>query len=88
MAFLQTLQLEHLPPNHDIHIALYRNVQNAPFLQQQLLDGNTNFEYALIDGSVVRPPFPTIIAPKFHFSAYEQHVIWGYIGMSLMKRLR
>lgn len=56
MAFLQTVQLEHLPPAYDVHIALYRHVQNAPFLQQQLFDGNTDFEYALIDASVVRPP--------------------------------
>ncbi|CZR55439.1 related to protein cgi-121 [Phialocephala subalpina] len=53
MALLQTAQLEHLPPSHSIHIALYRNIQNAAFLQQQLLDGNTDFEYALIDASVL-----------------------------------
>lgn len=53
MALLQTVQLEHLPPSHSIHIALYRNIQNAAFLQQQLLDGNTDFEYALIDASVI-----------------------------------
>lgn len=63
MAFLQTVQLEHLPPNHDVHIALYRNLQNAAFLQQQLLDGNTEFEYALIDAGVVGPPIPQ--TPEF-----------------------
>jgi EKC/KEOPS complex subunit CGI121/TPRKB len=57
MALLQTVQLEHLPPSHSIHIALYRHIQNAAFLQQQLLGGNTDFEYALIDASVVGPPF-------------------------------
>jgi hypothetical protein len=54
MSLLQTVQLEHLPPTHAIHIALYRNVTNAAFLQQQLLAGNTDFEYALIDAGVVR----------------------------------
>lgn len=53
MSHLQTIHLEHLPPNYDLHIALYRNVTNAAFLHQQLLAGNTNFEYALIDASVV-----------------------------------
>jgi EKC/KEOPS complex subunit CGI121/TPRKB len=53
MALLQTIHLEHLPPSHAIHIALYRDVKNATFLQQQLLTGNTNFEYALIDAGVV-----------------------------------
>jgi EKC/KEOPS complex subunit CGI121/TPRKB len=56
MSLLQTVQLEHLPPTHAIHIALYRNVTNAAFLQQQLLAGNTDFEYALIDAGVVRVP--------------------------------
>jgi EKC/KEOPS complex subunit CGI121/TPRKB len=59
MSLLQTVQLEHLPPTHAIHIALYRNVTNAAFLQQQLLAGNTDFEYALIDAGVVRVPFLT-----------------------------
>ncbi|PMD61489.1 CGI-121-domain-containing protein [Hyaloscypha bicolor E] len=53
MALLQTVRLEHLPYSHEIHIALYRDITNASFLQQQLLDGNTNFEYALIDAGVV-----------------------------------
>ncbi|KAK0104417.1 hypothetical protein ONS95_004710 [Cadophora gregata] len=49
----QTVHLEHLPPNYDLHIALYRNVTNAAFLHSQLLAGNTDFEYALIDASVI-----------------------------------
>lgn len=66
MALLQTVQLEHLPATHQIHIALYRNVKNSAFLHQQLLAGNSDFEYALIDASVVsssrRILFP---APSF-----------------------
>ena len=58
MSHLQTIHLEHLPPNYDLHIALYRNVTNAAFLHQQLLAGNTDFEYALIDASVVCLPHP------------------------------
>jgi EKC/KEOPS complex subunit TPRKB/CGI121 len=53
MALLQTVHLEHLPSSHAIHIALYRDIKNATFLQQQLLAGNTDFEYALIDAGVV-----------------------------------
>ncbi|KAI9648202.1 hypothetical protein NHQ30_002834 [Ciborinia camelliae] len=53
MTLLQTIPLEHLPETHTLHIALYRNIRNASFLHQQLLIGNTDFEYALIDASVV-----------------------------------
>ncbi|KAH6669575.1 kinase binding protein CGI-121-domain-containing protein, partial [Halenospora varia] len=49
----ETIHLEHLPASHTIHLALYRNIKNASFLQQQLLAGNTSFEYALIDASVI-----------------------------------
>jgi EKC/KEOPS complex subunit CGI121/TPRKB len=62
MALLQTVRLEHLPHSHEIHIALFRDITNASFLQQQLLDGNTDFEYALIDAGVVS------IAATFAFS--------------------
>jgi len=51
---LQSLNLEHLPQGYTLHIALFHNVANAAFLHQQLLSGNTLFEYALIDASVVR----------------------------------
>lgn len=52
-AALETVNLPHLPENLFIHVALYRNVQNAPYLRQQLLTGNAAFEYALIDASMV-----------------------------------
>ena len=53
MTLLQTIHLEHLPESHTIHIALYRSIKNATYLQQQLLAGNTDFEYAFIDAGVV-----------------------------------
>ena len=53
MALLETIQLEHLPPSCSISLALYENVTNSAFLHEQLLAGNTAFEYALIDASVV-----------------------------------
>lgn len=56
MASLQTLTLAHLPPDLAVHVALYTDLQNAPFLRDQLLQGNPAFEYALIDASVVRKP--------------------------------
>ena len=54
MAALETLGLEHLPVPHRVHLALFRDVQNAVFLHEQLLARNTDFEYALIDASIVR----------------------------------
>lgn len=53
MAQLETISLPHLPSTLPVHVALYRNVQNAAFLRQQLLAGNSEFEYALIDASMV-----------------------------------
>lgn len=50
---LETIHLSHLPPSLPIHVALYREVDNASFLKQQLIAGNTDFEYALIDASMV-----------------------------------
>lgn len=51
---LETLTLEHLPETHHVHLALFRNVQNASFLHEQLLARNSDFEYAFIDASTVR----------------------------------
>ncbi|GIJ99237.1 5'-flap endonuclease [Aspergillus viridinutans] len=50
---LETIHLPHLPSALPIHIALYRDVKNSPFLRQQLLSGNGDFEYAFIDASMV-----------------------------------
>lgn len=53
MALVETFHLAHLPPSLAVHIALFRNLRNAVYLRQQLLDGNRDFEYALIDANVV-----------------------------------
>lgn len=53
MAELQTLHLAHLPPDLAVHVALYTEIKNAAYLRDQLLQGNQDFEYALIDASVV-----------------------------------
>jgi EKC/KEOPS complex subunit CGI121/TPRKB len=50
---LETIRLPHLPSALPVHIALYRDVNNSPFLRQQLLSGNADFEYAFIDASMV-----------------------------------
>lgn len=52
-AAVETINLPHLPSNLFVHAALYRNIQNAAFLRQQLLAGNADFEYAFIDASMV-----------------------------------
>lgn len=53
MALVETFHLAHLPPSLAVHVALFRDLKNAVYLRQQLLDGNTDFEYALIDANVV-----------------------------------
>lgn len=50
---LESFQLEHVPPTHSVHVAVFRDVENAAFLHEQLLARNADFEYAFIDGSVV-----------------------------------
>lgn len=53
MSLLKTIPLAHVPKDVEVHVALFENVKNAGFLQQQLLNGNNAFEYAFIDASVV-----------------------------------
>ena len=49
---METILLPHLP-QYPLYICLFKNVTNASFLRQQLLDGNTDFEYAFLDASVL-----------------------------------
>jgi hypothetical protein len=49
---LETISLPHLPLM-PVHVALYRDVQNAAPLKSRLLAGQTEFEYAFIDASMV-----------------------------------
>ena len=53
MAYTATLRLPHLPSTFVVHLALFRDLENASFLRQQLLAGNAEYDYALIDASVV-----------------------------------
>lgn len=50
---LETITLEHLPSSYKAHAVLFRDVKNAPFLHQQLLARNGDFEYGLVDASIV-----------------------------------
>jgi hypothetical protein len=49
---METITLPHLSDS-PTQICLFKNVQNAAFLRQQLLEGNTDFEYAFLDASVL-----------------------------------
>lgn len=51
---IETVILDHLPARYAVHLVLVRNVRNAAFLHSQLLARNSDFEYALVDASVVR----------------------------------
>lgn len=55
---LETLHLEHHPKDYDVHVALFEDVRNASFLQEQLLAGNEDFEYAFIDAQIVSGSSP------------------------------
>lgn len=49
---METVTLPHLP-NQPLHIILFRNLANAPFLRQQLLQGNSDFQYAFLDAATI-----------------------------------
>jgi EKC/KEOPS complex subunit CGI121/TPRKB len=49
---METITLPHLP-NSPIQVCLFNDVKNSAFLRQQLLQGNSDFEYAFLDASVL-----------------------------------
>lgn len=50
---VETIHLAHMPSELALYATVYRNVQNTQFLRDQLLAGNSDFEYAFIDASTV-----------------------------------
>ena len=42
-----------MPPELRVFVAYYTELKNAPYLRDQLLAGNTDFEYAFIDASMI-----------------------------------
>jgi EKC/KEOPS complex subunit CGI121/TPRKB len=48
---METIDLPHLQPELRLHLAFFADVKNAVFLRKQLLEGNTDFEYAFLDCS-------------------------------------
>lgn len=53
MSIIETVPIDHVPADHALHVAFFKDVQNAAFLHSQLLARNADFEYALVDASVV-----------------------------------
>lgn len=49
---MESVSLPHIPGS-GIVIGLFRDVSNAGFLRQQLLDGNAEFEYAFLDTALI-----------------------------------
>ncbi|EXJ61585.1 hypothetical protein A1O7_02013 [Cladophialophora yegresii CBS 114405] len=47
------INLAHMPPGLALYVAVYTDLENAPFLKEQLLAGNADFEYAFIDANMV-----------------------------------
>ncbi|GAP85474.2 putative kinase binding protein cgi-121 protein [Rosellinia necatrix] len=50
---LESLHLDHTPDTHSVHVAVFRDVENADFLHRQLLARDAAFEYALIDAGAI-----------------------------------
>ena len=47
------VHVAHMPPELRVYAAYYSELENAAYLRDQLLAGNTDFEYAFIDASMV-----------------------------------
>lgn len=77
MALLETVHLSHLPQNTPVHIALYRDIKNASFLREQLISGNTDFQYAFIDASVVRLIFE--LPPNLFLTSGRSNSVTGLV---------
>ena len=54
---MEIVKLPHFE-EYTLVVGLFTNVANALFLRRQLLEGNTDFEYAFMDGGMV-PPAPS-----------------------------
>ncbi|KAJ0361165.1 hypothetical protein COL154_007032 [Colletotrichum chrysophilum] len=52
MSIIETVPIDHVPADHALHVAFFKDVENAAFLHSQLLARNADFEYALVDASV------------------------------------
>ena len=50
---MEQISLAHMPPELAVYATYFADVENASFLREQLLAGNTDFEYAFIDASMV-----------------------------------
>lgn len=50
---LSKIELIHVPAALNTYIALYRDVKNAAFLREQLVNENSEFEFAFIDAKSV-----------------------------------
>ncbi|WPH01649.1 EKC/KEOPS complex subunit [Acrodontium crateriforme] len=49
---IEAVRLPHLQ-DHPLQVGLFKNVANAQFLRQQLLEGNAEYEYAFLDATVL-----------------------------------
>jgi EKC/KEOPS complex subunit CGI121/TPRKB len=49
---MESITLPHLL-EHPLRVCLFQHVQNASFLREQLLAGNSDFEYAFLDATVL-----------------------------------
>jgi hypothetical protein len=65
MASVRSFTLPHYDA-YPVHVALFTNVTNAAFLRSQLLAANPEFDYALLDASMVRLPPPHLISSPTH----------------------
>ena len=50
---MEQVKLAHMPPELVVYATYFSDLENASFLREQLLAGNAEFEYALIDASMV-----------------------------------
>ena len=54
LKMLSKVDMAHLSPGLVVYVGLFTEVQNATYLRQQLLDSNTDYEFAFLDAKMVR----------------------------------
>ena len=75
---VEEIHLAHMPPELALYVAMYTDVDNAPFLEEHLLAGNADFEYAFIDASM--------IVSKKHVLAAAFRACYDYLNDRLKSR--
>ncbi|RYN39215.1 hypothetical protein AA0113_g2990 [Alternaria arborescens] len=72
MASVRTFSLPHYEA-YPVHVALFKDVKNAPFLRRQLLEANPDYDYAFLDASMILTPHHLLSATFLALHGHLTH---------------